>query len=152
VAKADIGTGFGRLLRQHLIKAGALHLKGSAHARAEFVAEVKSGLFAIAGKGRAVLVLKTGAVDCVKHPRLGDKFHALGQQAFTDGEPREVGLLKHHNPVPILAQQGGGDGAGRACTNNGDIRCFDHDIHPVMIYILCGRELGFPRRAETAVE
>ncbi len=129
VAVADLGAGPSGGVGQHLVEGGALHLVRAAPAGRELVAEVEVGVLAVAGEGRAVLVLEAGLDHGLQHAGGLDVLHALRQQALADGKARELLAFDDQHPAPLLAQQARGDRAGRARADDEDVGVFGGSGH-----------------------
>ena len=59
-----------------------------------------------------------------------DEFHAVRQQAFADYEAGEMLLFEHAHGKTVFEQQGGGDCAGGAGADDGDIAGLGHVWSP----------------------
>ena len=131
VAEAYVRALFGGFVDQDFIEDFAAHLVGGAGAGAEFVGEVEIGVAAAPGEGGAVFKLEAGlGLYGGQEAGFFDEFHAVRQQAFADYEAGEMLFFEHAHGKTVFEQQGGGDCAGRAGADDGDIAGLGHIWSP----------------------
>ena len=127
VAEAHVRALFGGFSDQDFIEDFAANLVGSAGAGGEFVGEVEIGVAAAPGEGGAVFKLEAGlGLYGGQEAGFFDEFHAVRQQAFADDEAGEMLLFEHAHGKAVFEQQGGGDCAGGAGADDGDIAGLGH--------------------------
>ncbi|EEG23110.1 hypothetical protein EIKCOROL_02245 [Eikenella corrodens ATCC 23834] len=127
VAEAHVRALFGGFSDQDFIEDSAAHLVGGAGAGGEFVGEVEIGVAAAPGEGGAVFKLEAGlGFYGGQEAGFFDEFHAVRQQAFADDEAGEMLFFEHAHGKAVFEQQGGGDCAGGAGADDGDIAGLGH--------------------------
>ena len=124
VAVADLNPLQRGLVGQQFVEIGALYLKGGGFAVAERVAKVERADVIAPGEGRAVFQLETRGLYGVQHAGFFDEIDAMRQQAFADGETREVLALDDQHIVTVAFEQGRRDRAGRPGTNHHHLTTF----------------------------
>ena len=112
------------LVGQQLVEIGALDLERGRLAIAEGVTKIEGAVLLAPGKGSAVLELKTGGLHRLEHAGFFDEIQAVRQQAFADGEAREVLALDDQYIMAFAFEQGSRDCTGGPGTNHHHLTTF----------------------------
>ena len=114
---------FGGFVNQDFVKHFAAHLEHRARPGGEFVGEIKRGAAAAPCECRAVFKLKAffGAHSIGK-TCFFQHFHAVRQQALANHKARKMLFFQHAYFEALFVQQGGGNRAGWACADDGNIK------------------------------